>query len=349
MVLDKLWYGKHSILTCMLACCLFPFNLAFTFISASRRLCYQKGLLASSAPAVPVVVVGGITVGGSGKTPLCHALVHFLYEQGYKPGIISRGYKGKAEHYPLIVSEDSDPIECGDEPLLLKRMLKNEATIVVDPIRNRGAKYLADLGVDVIVTDDGMQHYALKRDVEICVLDAQRMMGNGHLLPLGPLREGKERLKLVDAVVINGGHEHLADYFSMQLQPLPPRSLNPGNITTLPRGTEVYALAGIGNPERFYQTVENLGLKIIKTISVPDHGKLGITELEQYALRHPVVMTTKDAIKYNPEQIDNIFVIQIKAMLDPLFYKKILERINNSAHSISLREEHQDATSANPK
>ncbi|MCR5536787.1 MAG: tetraacyldisaccharide 4'-kinase [Succinivibrio sp.] len=344
MLLDKLWYEKQcSLSKLLLAIPLAPLSLIFGTAARLRRILYARGILHSSAPLVPVVVVGGITVGGSGKTPLCRSLVHYLYTQGFKPGIVSRGYKGHSQHYPLLVQEDSNPLECGDEPLLLKRSLKQEAVVVVDPVRTRGAEYLKTLGVDLIVTDDGMQHYALQRDVEICVLDASRMLGNRRLLPLGPLREGAWRLKTVDAVVSNGATLVDHNNFSMRLIPQPPHTLDPDSTATLQRGTEVYALAGIGNPERFYQTVEDLGLKIVKKISVADHAKLSDSELAAYTQRYPVVMTSKDAIKYSAQQVHNVFVIEVNAELTSSFYDCVLSKIRNSKNKISKRAEQQKA------
>lgn len=348
MILDSLWYGKKNPLKCCLALVLLPMSWCFALVSAARRTLYQSGMLHSSAPLVPVVVVGGITVGGSGKTPLCKALVHYLHEQGYQPGILSRGYKGHARQYPLEVEEQTPPAECGDEPLLLKRSLKQEAVVVVDPRRNRGAEFLVSKGVNVIVTDDGLQHYALQRDVEICVLDVERQLGNGHLLPLGPLRERSWRLETVDAVVCNGTGVVNTNYFAMQLLPEPPCSLEPGCSATLQRGTEVYALAGIGNPERFYHTAEGLGLKIVKKINVPDHGKLSTGELMRFSNVLPVVMTAKDAIKYQGEQLHNVFVINVNAVLNHFFYERVLSKIEGSANKISKRAEQRKQGSAPP-
>jgi len=171
-----------------------PFSWLFFVIASSRRFLYKKGLLSSSKNKLPVIVVGNISVGGNGKTPFVIWLCEWLIKQGYRPGIISRGYGGKSKVYPLLLGKTTSGKEAGDEPVMIFKRLG--IPVVVDPVRSRAAAYLSEHDlVDIIVTDDGLQHYALQRDLEIVVVDGKRRFGNQHVMPMGPLREPLSRLK----------------------------------------------------------------------------------------------------------------------------------------------------------
>src|SRR5574344_1380657 len=277
-LLDRIWYQKIGLLNAPIILPLLPLTALFKHLSKVRRDKYKKGIKPSLRTKVPVIVVGGISVGGTGKTPLCIALLQKLNDLGYKVGLLSRGYKGKAEHYPYIVETTSNVKESGDEPLLIKMSVKNKAVVVVDPNRERGAQYLEHLGVDVIVTDDGLQHYALERDIEIIVLDGKRMLGNGFLLPAGPLREGRWRLNTTDFIIVNGNcEEYDFNYSSMKL--VPSQAISVSSFCALSEdyeflqpGHKVIALAGTGNPNRFYATVKECGYDIVDCIKTGDHG-----------------------------------------------------------------------------
>jgi tetraacyldisaccharide 4'-kinase len=321
-IADRVWYGKSGALSCLVHLPLMPFSALFAAVSGARRFCYARGILKSSAPGVPVLVVGGITVGGSGKTPLCAALLKHLADAGWHPGLISRGYRGRAPSYPYEVHEDSDPAQTGDEPLLIKRELGDRAVVMVDPDRARGAFALAEAGCGVIVSDDGLQHYSLERDAEIIVVDSVRKFGNGHLLPAGPLREGRWRLRSAAAVVYNGAGAVPIGGYVMTLAPKPPRALN-GKGGTLQHGTSVLALAGIGNPGRFYATLRDMGLKVAGTIPVPDHGVASEDKLRRECARMSVVMTAKDAVKYEKSGLDNLFAVDVEARLSDSFYEAV--------------------------
>lgn len=302
-----------------------PLSYLFDRISSSRRGKYlrleHEGKLYS--PKVPVVIVGGICVGGSGKTPLSAALLKHLISKGYRPGLISRGYRGKASEYPYEVKADSDPALCGDEPLLLKRSVGDGAHVVVDPVRPRGVRALEAMGCDVIISDDGMQHYALQRDVEIMVVDGVRLFGNQSLMPAGPLREGMWRARTVDLAVYNGVKPAGTAGYLMTLKPLPPRALVGTQGKTIPAGAEVCAMAGIGNPGRFYNTVAELGFKVVSTIDVQDHHTVSIERLREEASLHPVVMTAKDAVKYAGCGVDNLYVIDVEGCLEAEFFDRV--------------------------
>ncbi len=335
--IDKIWYEK-SFGAFLLSLPLRPFSWLFGMISALRRCAYEWGLLQSSAPLVPVIIVGGLSAGGSGKTPLCAALIKELQRRGYHPGLVSRGYHATAKQFPLRVEQNADASLCGDEPLLLKR--QTGAEVVIDPNRSRGAFYLASLGVDVIIADDGLQHYALERDAEIAVIDGVRKLGNHKLLPAGPLREGPWRLKKVDAVVINGAVAHLG-YNPMVLRPQPPQPLDPNFKGQVKKGSRVIALAGIGNPERFYKTLEDYGFAISSVLHVPDHGRLSEDKIRKAAENAPVIMTAKDAIKYEGSELANVFVLNVEAFLAPAFYDDVESMIKNAKNKIELRARRQ--------
>ena len=292
---------------------------------------------------MPVVVVGGVTVGGTGKTPIVIALVNELTERGFNPGVLSRGYKAKCDVFPSQVPMDCDPEIFGDEPSLIRR--STGVPVVIDPVRTRGADYLAGLGVDVIITDDGLQHYALDREVEICVLDGTRMLGNGCLLPAGPLREGEWRLSAVNSIVVSGAVAHLG-HNPMMLRPSAITALNPDNPKQLEERGEVTAFCGIGNPSRFYKTLEDCGFVVVDKVEVGDHNKMPFDKLRELASERTVIMTAKDAIKYRKEAkenaIENVFVLNVAAQLSKHFFDDIVSKIKLSLHRVEQRRRRRE-------
>lgn len=328
---DRIWYQKFNRSNAFFIIVLLPFTLLFALITSIRRLLYRLNILKSIKIDVPVIVVGGIAVGGTGKTPLSIALLKDLVRHGYKPGLISRGYRGKAKEYPFTVQTTTLVSQSGDEPLLIKMAVQDLAVIAVDPNRERGAKYLASLGCNVIVTDDGLQHYSLKRDIEIIVVDGVRGLGNGFLMPSGPLREGRWHLKKADGVVINGV-SHSFDSYSMTLVPSKAIAIDSfcskiKDTEYLPSGVSVYAMAGIGNPERFYNTVKQCGFSIEGTVDVADHGVVDEDVLRNITKNYPLVMTAKDAVKYSHYNLSNVFVINVEASLSDRFFKLVHEKL----------------------
>lgn len=288
MSLDRLWYQPHPA-----RWLLWPLSLLYELVITLRRLCYRLGWLRSERMAVPVIVVGNITVGGTGKTPLVIWLVEQLRARGWRPGIISRGYSGQSRLWPQEVRADSDPVEVGDEPVLLAQRLR--CPIVVGPSRIDDARLLlANHAVDIIVCDDGLQHYALQRDIEIAVVDGRRRFGNGMLLPAGPLREHESRLGTVQWVVINGADgqgtrmDLAPDFFAR----VDGRESQP--VSTF-RGREVHAVAGIGHPERFFDSLRLAGLKV-HPHCFPDHHHFAAGDIS-FPDNIDVVMTEKDAVK----------------------------------------------------
>lgn len=238
---------------------------------------------------------------------------------------------------------DCDPEIFGDEPSLIRR--STGVPVVIDPVRTRGADYLAGLGVDVIITDDGLQHYALDREVEICVLDGTRMLGNGCLLPAGPLREGEWRLSAVNSIVVSGAVAHLG-HNPMMLRPSAITALNPDNPKQLEERGEVTAFCGIGNPSRFYKTLEDCGFVVVNKVEVGDHNKMPFDKLRELASERTVIMTAKDAIKYRKEakesSIDNVFVLNVAAQLSKHFFDDIVSKIKLSLHRVEQRRRRRE-------
>ena len=205
-MLERLWYGKSG-----WRWALAPLALLFALVSGGRRFAYRRGWFSTYRASLPVIVVGNISVGGNGKTPVVVWLVEQLQARGWRPGVVSRGYGGKAPHYPYRLDKQSTTAQAGDEPVLIAR--RCGCPVVVAPKRADAVRLLEQSGeVDIIITDDGLQHYALARDIELVVVDGARRFGNGCLLPMGPLREPMTRLKRVDAIICNGGTPAQGEY-----------------------------------------------------------------------------------------------------------------------------------------
>ena len=327
-LIEKIWYSPFSWQSALLL----PLSGLFALISAARRACFRCGILQSQPLPVPVVVVGNLTVGGAGKTPLTLYLARKLIERGWSPGIISRGYQGEATR-PLAVHPDSDPILCGDEPILLARV----APVFVCRKRIEAGKALlaAHPDVNVILCDDGLQHYHLARDIELCVVDGARGFGNALPLPAGPLREPVSRLKGVDAVVVNGPgcvpvHPHA---FQMTLETDPFYHLSdPQRIASVAEmaGLKLAAMCGIGNPARFFSTLKALGL-VFSEHPLHDHHHYAVSDLPEADL---ILVTEKDAVKLAtlPDLGllgDKIRVLPVSARLEPDLAAWLIGKLNH--------------------
>ena len=283
--LEALWYDAHPLYRALL-----PLSWLFAGVAAVRRGLYRRGWLASQRLPVPVIVVGNISVGGVGKTPVVLDLLRRLKAGGWSPGVVSRGY-GSGVRQATPVLPNSDPAAVGDEPVLIAA--ESGCPVVVDPVRARAARLLMAQGVNIIVADDGLQHYALQRDIEIAVLDGGRRHGNGHLLPAGPLRERPQRLADIDLVLVNGSAR--TDEHKLIEELGPARHLLGGQIRSLGDFEEVHAVAGIGKPEKFFASLEAAGLRI-RRHAYPDHHPYTPQDLK-FSGKLPLLMTTKDAVK----------------------------------------------------
>ncbi len=317
--IDKCWFGKSPYVWLLL-----PFSWFYWLVTALRRLFFKIGLKKTYRSKVPVIVVGNIMTGGNGKTPVVIAITKFLQHKKLRVGVVSRGYGAKPTSLPLIIDnpQEVEASVCGDEPKLIA--LKTHAIVAVDPIRVRAVKAIEDK-VDVIVTDDGLQHYYLDRDVEIVVTDGKRRLGNGHLLPAGPLREGKWRLQKVDYQIVNGGKAQ-AQEVQMTLKANTPWPLNQQTPPTI-EIKQIGALAGIGDPQRFYTTLQQLGYQIAFTIDVGDHQLVDLDVLTKMTQYHPVIMTEKDMVKYPKEQLTNCYAVGVEAQLPNSFYESLWQKV----------------------
>ena len=288
--LARIWYGRSP-----LALPLLPLAACFCALARVRRFLYLHGLMPSRHPGVPVIVVGNLSMGGTGKTPVAAWLCDFLRERGWRPGMISRGYGGGARNWPQQVRPDSDPAMVGDEPVLLTR--RTGCPMAVGPNRVAAARALVERNLcDILISDDGLQHYALRRDLELVVIDGVRRHGNGFCFPAGPLREPLARLKQADLLLNNGGGRK-GEYTVRMRGDQAVNLLNPEQARPLKQfaGERVHAVAAIGNPERFFNQLQGFGIR--PTVHpFPDHHVFTSRDLA-FSQDDAVLMTEKDAVK----------------------------------------------------
>ena len=303
--LNSIWYDRAAPPWWMV-----PLSLTYGAVSGSRRFLYVHRLRKASRISCPVVVVGNVSVGGTGKTPLVCWLVAHLTERGYKPGIVTRGYGGSSREVRRITPDD-DPLVVGDESILLAR--RTGAPVAIGRDRPAAAQLLAGDGCNVIVSDDGLQHYALARDCEVVVIDGDRRFGNGWLLPAGPLRETRSRLSVANAIVVNGGRALLEGALSMRLEAKTAVALSGGRILPLKdfAGGQVHAVAGIGNPGRFFQLLESFGLSVVPH-AFADHHPFSAQDLDLPG-DLPILMTEKDAVRCAAFANDRLACVPVTA------------------------------------
>ncbi|ANF57944.1 tetraacyldisaccharide 4'-kinase [Halotalea alkalilenta] len=305
-----------------------PLEYLYRMVVARRRARYRAAPSSRYRASVPVIVVGNLTVGGTGKSPLVAWLVELLREEGWRPGIVSRGYGGKAEVYPLRVEADTDPRVAGDEPVMLAR--QTGVPLVVAPKRASAVAMLVEDGCDIVVSDDGLQHYALERDLELVVVDGARGFGNGRCLPAGPLREPLARLDEVDAVLVNGepAMPMPAGFHRARLVPVAFRRLSDDArwpLEPLPFSVPVHALAGIGNPERFFASLEALGVEC-RRHPFADHHRFTPEDLD-FGDDLPRVMTAKDAVKCRPFADPGCWALDVELQPEPAFAEMLRDRL----------------------
>jgi len=324
-----------------------PLSFIFRALVFLRSRLYTLGVLRSSSSGVPVIVIGNISVGGTGKTPMVSAIVRKLQQAGFQPGIVSRGYGAEPAAEPRPITASTPIAQSGDEPALLAR----ETGVPVCVCGNRAAavQYLVtQYDVNIVVSDDGLQHYAMQRDVELAVVDGQRLLGNGWLLPAGPLREPPNRLRSVDVIAVqqtpedhipgretvlealqlNAENGFALGYFHLDVVSLIRLSDDKSVALSTFSGSCVHALAGVGNPERFFKSLARVDITTIEH-AMPDHHNYQPSDL-QFAEPLPILITTKDAVKIRELEIDlaNIYEVSVEAVFDEQLEQHIDSVVN---------------------
>ena len=317
--LEQAWYGEGRS-----PWWTYPLAWLYGGVTGLRRALYRRGWRRSVRLPVPVVVIGNITAGGTGKTPLTIAVAEALRERGFLPGVVSRGYGGR-QRQPMLLGDTPNPLQVGDEPSLIRA---HGIPVAVGRDRPAAAALLIGAGCDVIIADDGLQHYRLARDVEVCVIDAVRGFGNGRLLPAGPLREPLMRLVTSDMRVCNGG-ERIGTY-PMQLRGGEACSLTDDTrqVLTTYTGQRVHAVAAIGHPARFFDSLRAYGILPIEH-AFPDHHVFVPADFH-LGEDLPVLMTDKDAIKCRRFAQPNWWRVPVQAELPAEFYDALAHRIKAS-------------------
>ena len=333
-LIEKVWFKKHQA-KYWLVPLLLPITGVFYLLSSARRLAFSLGLLKSYKIEKPVIVVGNIGIGGNGKTPVVVYLVELTKEQGFKPGVISRGYGGNAENYPYLLDESSTTSQAGDEPILIYQRCHVPVVVGADRVAN--AQMLIKQGCNIIISDDGLQHYRLERDLEIVVIDGKRLFGNGLLLPAGPLREGTWRLQQADLVIYNGSisrHSTVLNDESllMTLAASELIHIKTGEkislVSFLKRWQAVNAIAGIGDPQRFFDTLQTLGFNLVKQQGFIDHKDFTTDDFNQFKTDLPLLMTEKDAVKCQAFAPENWWCLPVNAQFSEQDERALLQCLN---------------------
>ncbi len=308
-MIARIWSGESPVWRLLL-----PLSWLYGLVSGLIRLSYRLGVKKAWRAPVPVAVVGNLTAGGNGKTPVVIWLVEQLQQRGIRVGVVSRGYGGKAASYPLLLSNDTSTAEAGDEPVLIFQ--RTGAPVAVSPERREAVQALLHAhDLQLIITDDGLQHYKLARDKEIVVIDGERRFGNGWWLPAGPMRERASRLRSVDAIIVNGGVAQAGE-IPMQLRPGLAVNLRSGERRDVASFENVVAMAGIGHPPRFFATLESCGVLPVKTVALADHQAL--TQASVSDLVNPqqtLLMTEKDAVKCRGFAESNWWYLPVDAIM----------------------------------
>ncbi len=322
MNIDRIWYQKH-----ILSYFLWPLSLLYRVIIAGRSYLYRKKIKKTIHFPVPVIIIGNITVGGTGKTPLVISIAKWLVQQGWRPGIVSRGYRGRVNKNQVQeVLASSDPRWVGDEAVLLVQSTGCPMFIG----KNRVAAVTALLNqsnCNIVLSDDGLQHLALGREIEIAVIDGQRRFGNGFCLPAGPLREPISRLKTVDFRITNGeaeGNEWPTQLKQGEIYQItdPSRIFKPEMV----QGKIIHAVAGIGHPQRFFNSLTVLGLTIIPH-AYPDHYQFQAKDLN-FGPDAWVIMTEKDAVKCRSFADERHWCLPVTSSLDPQFFYLLNKKLS---------------------
>lgn len=328
--LESRWYSRQAA-----PLYLKPLEYLYCFFADRKK---KENLSKQWHPPVPLIIVGNISAGGTGKTPLTVYLIEELTKRGYRPGVVSRGYKSTASQYPFDVSLAESPEQAGDEPYMLHK--RTGCPVVIDADRCAATEFLLErYDCDLVISDDGLQHYRLGRDIEIAVIDAARGLGNEHCLPAGPLREQPERLNTVDFIVCNGGEcgslPRSLESFVMTLEPTVFRSCSESLAVPVNefKSSKINAVAGIGNPQRFFSALNAIvnngcvdGEVEIRCHPKPDHYKFSQSDFvfEQGAT---TVMTEKDAVKVEGLQLSDTWYLEVAAKLPENFISAIITQL----------------------
>lgn len=323
--IEALWYPEKR---CWVHYLLWPASVLFNAISHIRRKCLEWR---QPPPPVPIIIVGNLSVGGVGKTPLVIALARYLSAKGLRVGIVSGGYGAHTRQFPHRVRPEDEAWQVGDEPKLLA--LKTDCPVVIAPKRPQAIEYLLKHEqVQIIISDDGLQHYAMPRSLEIVVVDGTRGMGSGFCLPAGPLRESVKRLQQVQFIVVNGEqtvHTQALKYctvYPMTMQAEALRSFTGESVAWSDLTMPCSAIAGIGNPQRFFALLKQLGV-VFQPHKYADHHEFVPQELEH--LQKPVIMTEKDAVKCRKFATDAMYYLPVEARLSDEFWTEIWVSIQN--------------------
>ncbi|EPJ43954.1 MAG: tetraacyldisaccharide 4''-kinase [Osedax symbiont Rs2] len=329
MMLERAWYQARATWTLLL----WPLELLFVAIAKYNKIRHKKK---QWQPPCPLLIVGNISIGGTGKSPLTIELIETLQRKGYKVGVVSRGYGAQRSDFPYQLKASDTAAQAPDEPLMIVR--RTGVNLVIDPNRVRACQYLlANNDCDLILSDDGLQHYQMGRDIEIAVIDASRGLGNGHCLPVGPLRESSERLQSVDYVLLNGastakfnssyqmqiaadGWYRVQDNRYLSLEEFATKLLSVDSGST-----KIHAIAGIGNPQRFFDTLQKMGLDVIPH-RFSDHYQYCSADIN-FDAADIVCMTEKDAVKCSQFAAENCYYLRISARLETVFIDNLCRHI----------------------
>lgn len=320
-IIERSWYQKIGVSWLLL-----PLSILFWLIYIVRKGLFSAGLKTRYKSKLPVIVVGNITVGGNGKTPMVIFLAEYLNKKGYKVAVISRGYGGQVQTEPLLVTHDTDAAVCGDEPKLISE--RCNIPVIVCPNRTKSIQYIENtLDVDVIISDDGLQHLAIIPSLTVCICDGQRKFGNRLLLPAGPLREPVSVLKHCDLVIDNGGNSD--DRYDLEL--IQYKQVIDDKV--LVKGPEqAYLVSAIGNPQRFEKSVKATGVKVIERIDFRDHHNYQARDFKQFN-GTSVVMTEKDAVKCRRFAQPNWYYLSVSAKLT----EQAQQKLDSALHSIGIK------------
>ena len=322
--LEAIWYHNDSSVILYL---LLPLSALFCFLSKRKKKTEENR---QAQLNIPIIIVGNINIGGTGKTPLVIRLTELLKEKGYKPAIITRGYKGTSSEWPLVVKPITHAQLAGDEAKLMS--IRTDVPVIAGADRVADVEYvLANTDCNIIISDDGLQHYRLQRDIEIAVIDAQRRFGNGHCLPAGPLRELPKRLQECDFLITNG-HPALANESEMQVTGTQLINITTNEQKPLADFEVVHVVTGIGNPQRFINTLEAAELHISSQRLFPDHHHFVASDFHldsstSLNADEPILMTEKDAVKCTELGLKNCWYLPVDATLDPTFERDFLNKV----------------------